>query len=140
CMLFYLGASRSARDILVEQQANIEDNYDVMCQMRDLVPEFVRILQRGTNLAQLGELLHQNWMLKRELATGITNPKIDEYYERAQRAGALGGKVLGAGGTGFLLIFCEPHRRGKVRQALEELRFFPVSFERQGARIIFYEP
>lgn len=140
CMLFYLGSSRAASEVLAEQQANVEDNYEVMCQMRDLVPDFVRILQRGTNLAELGELLHQNWMLKRRLASGITNEDIDEYYTAALSAGALGGKMLGAGDTGFFLVFCEPHVQGRVREALGELRYFPVAFEREGARIIYYEP
>lgn len=139
-MLFFLGSSRPARKVLTEQNERVEETFPIMCQMRDLVPEFVRVLQRGTQLAELGELLHQGWLLKKQLAQGISNPMIDEYYERARAAGALGGKVLGAGGTGFLLVFCEPHLRERVRQALSHLRYFPISFEREGSRIIFYEP
>ncbi|MEM3434376.1 MAG: hypothetical protein QXP27_09430, partial [Candidatus Methanomethyliaceae archaeon] len=106
----------------------------------DLVPEFVRILERGTHLPELGEILHQGWELKKQLASGISNATIDEYYERARAAGALGGKVLGAGGTGFLMMFCEPHLRERVRTALPELRPVEMKLEREGARIVFYEP
>ena len=139
-MLFFLGKRRAARTILKEQSERVTDTYPILCQMRDLVPEFVKILERGTRLAEIGDLLHQNWELKKKLASGISNPKIDEYYERARQAGALGGKVLGAGGTGFLLVFCEPHLQSRVREALSELRFFPIRFERSGSRIVFYEP
>lgn len=136
----YLGSSRSARDVLSDQRDRVSDTFPLMCQMRDLVPEFVRVLERGTGLAELGEILHQGWLLKRQLASGISNPEIDEYYERARAAGALGGKILGAGGTGFMLLFCEPHLQTRVREALPELRYFPFDFEREGSRIIFYEP
>jgi D-glycero-alpha-D-manno-heptose-7-phosphate kinase len=137
---FYLGSSRAARSILSEQQERMDDTYALMCRMRDMVPEFVRVLGRGTNLAELGEILHEGWMLKKQLASGVSNPEIDEYYERARRAGALGGKVLGAGGTGFLLMFCEPHLRGQVRDALSDLRYFEMGLEREGSRIVFLEP
>lgn len=139
-MTFYLGSSRAAGSILSEQRARIEETYPIMCRMRDLVPEFVRVLERGTNLPELGEILDQGWQLKKQLASGVSTLEIDEYYDRARRAGALGGKVLGAGGTGFLLVFCEPHLQGEVREALSDLRFFRMGLEREGARIIFYEP
>jgi len=139
-MLFFLGRSRSAREILGEQKAQVEEKFEVLKKLRDLVPEFVKVLQRGTRLAELGEILHEGWMLKRQLASKISNPEIDEYYERARAAGALGGKVLGAGGAGFLMVFCEPHLQGRVREALSELRYFPIGLEREGSRIVFYQP
>ena len=138
-MLFYLGASRSASGILSAQQDAVDGTYPLMCQMRDLVPEFVRVLERGSNLGELGELLHQNWLLKKQLAPGISSAHIDECYEQARAAGGLGGKVLGAGGTGFLLVFCEPGLQERVRMALAGLGPFETGFSSEGSRIIFYD-
>lgn len=139
-MLFYLGSTRASRAILTEQKANVGRREEQLLQLRDLVPPFVEVLEKGGDVAVLGDLLHDGWLLKKRLSTGISSPTIDEHYERAREAGAVGGKLLGAGGTGFLLVLCEPNKQADVRQALAGLRHFPVALERDGTRIIFHDP
>ncbi len=88
----------------------------------------------------LGHLLHEGWMLKRSLSEGITNSQIDDWYARARAAGALGGKILGAGGGGFLLLYAPAERQRDISAALSGLRRIPFKFEREGSKIIFYNP
>ena len=83
-----------------------------------------------------GELLHKAWEIKKSLESTISNPRIDDYYERALRAGALGGKLLGAGGDGFLLFFCEPHLQDRLRRELTDLMEMPFLLEREGSKVI----
>ena len=136
-LMFFTGWTRSASRILREQKRDTGRKRDILKRMRDMVPEASAILTAGTNLHEFGRLLHKNWMLKRELAGGITNPGIDAYYEKALAAGALGGKLLGAGGGGFLLFYVEPQNRARVKRALGELMEFGVGYEPQGSKIIY---
>jgi D-glycero-alpha-D-manno-heptose-7-phosphate kinase len=106
--------------------------------MRDYADALRERLCAG-NLDGFGEVLHQGWMLKRALADGITTEAIDDWYQRARRHGAIGGKLLGAGGGGFLLLYAHPDRHAEIRAALPELRPMPLSLEPQGSRIIFIE-
>jgi D-glycero-alpha-D-manno-heptose-7-phosphate kinase len=89
------------------------------------------------DLDQFGFLLHEAWLLKRELASGITDGEIDGMYDHARRAGALGGKITGAGGGGFLLLYAPPSSQDSVREALAGYREVPVDLERDGAKVVF---
>ena len=136
-MLFYLGGTRDAKQVLAEQSNNTADKIACLRAMRDSVERFRSILVRGTRLNEIGELLHEAWMAKKQLASSISNGRIDEIYERACKAGALGGKLLGAGAAGFLLLFCERQKQNAVRTCLRELREIPFAHEAEGSKIIY---
>jgi D-glycero-alpha-D-manno-heptose-7-phosphate kinase len=108
--------------------------------MQALVDEAVAILQGTGDLTAFGRLLHEGWQAKRSLTDRISTPQIDAWYTAACRAGALGGKLLGAGGGGFLLLFVRPEDQERVKDALADLLPVPFRFERAGSHIIFYEP
>jgi D-glycero-alpha-D-manno-heptose-7-phosphate kinase len=91
------------------------------------------------DLDSFGDILHEGWVLKRELADGISNDCIDEWYDRARQHGALGGKLLGAGGGGFLCLYAMPEQHAAIRAALPNLRPTPFCFEPQGSKIIYVE-
>ena len=104
--------------------------------MKNIALEMRRILISGKDLREFGELLHQEWLCKQRLVDGITNETIDNYYKKALTAGAIGGKITGAGGGGFLLLYCEENKKPKVRKALQELKEVTFSFEPRGSNII----
>ncbi len=135
-MLFYTGMTRISSDVLAEQQENTGEHLRHLRQMVGLSEELAACLQRD-DLSRFGRILHEGWVLKRDLASGITNAKIDDYYARARGAGAVGGKILGAGGGGFLLLYCEESRQDGVRRALADLKESPFRFEPQGSKIIY---
>lgn len=135
--LYYTGVSRPAASVLTEQKANTSAKRDLLDKMTDQARQIRDILQGGVRLAQIGEILHEGWLLKRQLASNISNQSIDECYERAIKAGALGGKILGAGGGGFLLVFVEWQNQGRVEEALADMKQIPISFDPQGSRIIY---
>ena len=137
-LMCYLGNSRDARSILTEQKANTrkEDKFMNLKKMRDLALVARDCLLDGFNPNEFGQVLHKGWLLKKELAGGISDTFIDRYYDKALDAGALGGKLLGAGGGGFLLIFCLPERMLAVKQALSDLRTFNVALEPEGSKIV----
>jgi D-glycero-alpha-D-manno-heptose-7-phosphate kinase len=138
-MLFFTGTQRDARAVLAHQVAAIESD-DVtisrMQRMVDLAYEMRDLLHRG-HLDAFGFALHRGWEMKRDLSTQISTPAIDELYERARRAGALGGKLAGAGGGGFLLLYCPRATQARVREALAELQSLEFRFDWGGARIAF---
>ena len=139
-VLFYIGSQRSASTILQEQRKNTlsqSEKFNALCQMADMAEELYHRLIDG-ELHALGHLLHQNWQLKRQLAGGITNQAIDQIYQTALEAGAVGGKLLGAGGGGFMLFFVPPDQKQKLLDALSHLRFFPFHFENEGSKLIYY--
>jgi D-glycero-alpha-D-manno-heptose-7-phosphate kinase len=136
-MMFFTGWSRPASSILSKQKKATVDKIGVLTKMRDLTKELNEVLTSGKDLDRFGRLLHENWMLKRELVGGISNTGIDEYYEKACDAGALGGKLLGAGGGGFLLFYVEKQNQDRVRKALSKLMEVDVNFEPQGSKIIY---
>jgi D-glycero-alpha-D-manno-heptose-7-phosphate kinase len=140
-MLLYTGVSRYASEIAAEQIANFDRHTRHIHRMMSLVNEAVAVLG-GPNrdLRELGELLHENWMLKRELADNISTIAVDDIYKTAREAGALGGKLLGAGGGGFVLLFVEPEKRRAVREALSRLIEVDFKMEGSGSRIVVYEP
>jgi len=138
-MMFFTGCTRSASEILAVQARELSENMDKLSAMHRMV-ELARELRdelHGGNLDAMGRVLHENWLLKQSLAPGITNHQINEWYERAMDAGALGGKLLGAGGGGFLLFYVPQEAAEHVRRALKDIREFGFTMERRGSRIIF---
>lgn len=135
-LMFYTGVERLSSTILADQQSGIKDNASYLDEMVAL-SETMREMLVKNDLHAVGELLHQGWMGKRNLAPGVTNPRIDELYERARAAGAVGGKILGAGGGGFLMLYVEREDQDRVRAALADLKESPFRFEPQGSKIIY---
>lgn len=141
-LCFYTGRTRSASKILQEQSARSRDDKKVVAAldaMKGLVRSMVASLHVG-DLAAVGETLHEGWMLKRNLSNGVTDAEIDAYYETALREGAYGGKLLGAGGGGFLMLQAPEDRHEAIKRALPHLRPFDLPFSSEGSRIIFYHP
>lgn len=135
-LLLFTGTTRQAATILGEQQRNIPDRLAVLRQMKALAYTARDELLAG-HLEALGELLHEGWQLKKQLANGISNDAIEDMYARARHAGALGGKITGAGGGGFLLLYCPPGKRELVREALSDLQELPFQLEMDGSKVIF---
>lgn len=138
-MLFYTGITRKAGDILSEQKKNMNTDTQLrqhLTRMRDQADELRVELGRG-NIAALGACLDEGWRRKKQLASGVSAPGLDDIYERAMKAGAKGGKLLGAGGGGFFLFYVEPDSQESVKAALSDLRQVDFRFERQGTRIIY---
>lgn len=138
-MLFFTGFSRTASEIAGEQIKNIPKKVKELETMHQMVNEGVAILNSDDDITNFGGLLHENWFLKRGLSHKITNSSIDEIYETARSAGAIGGKLLGAGGGGFMLIFAHPEKQSAIREKLKGLLFVPFEFESSGSQIIFYQ-
>lgn len=136
-MMFYLGDTRDANVILAEQKKNMDDSAKTknLLAMCDLAVEMKSALEKN-NLSSFGRILDESWKLKQNLASGISNPKISELYEAAINAGASGGKLLGAGGGGFLLFYCEPKFQERVRVALK-LKQMDFTFDRDGTSVIY---
>ena len=135
-LLFYTGIKKKANEVLNEQKENSKNKIEVLSTMSELAGELAKALNQGS-LDEFGKLLHKNWMYKKELASGITNKSIEKYYEKAMKAGASGGKLLGAGGRGFLLVYCEKEKQKNVIDTLKELRTAEFKLEGQGSRIIY---
>lgn len=139
-LLLYTGVTRPAARVLEEQQANTE-NASQRASMRFVVglAEHLRDALCRDDLDSFGEIMHEGWLLKKQLASGISNERIDELYWRARQHGAIGGKILGAGGGGFLLLYAPVERHAALRAALCDLRVVPFKFEPQGSKIIYVE-
>ncbi len=137
-MLFFTGISRTASDIAAEQiRAQVEGATDTeMHQMQTMVAEGMAALL-SSDITDFGRLLHESWMIKRTLAKNIAPPIVDEIYESGRKAGAIGGKLLGAGGGGFMLFFAKPEDHQRIRAALPTLIEVPVKFDTTGSQIIF---
>lgn len=135
--LFYVGGDRPARSVLAKQEANLAANRDALRMLSKLALEMRDVLVLGRDLNRFGYLLHEAWETKKTLESSISNRQIDEYYARGLRAGALGGKLLGAGGGGFLLLYCEPNHQERLRRALGQLTEVPFDFEPQGSKVIY---
>lgn len=136
-LLFYTGRTRSAREVLTKQNAKNGQNRPALEKLCDIATQMRDALTLGRDLNAFGHLLDCAWKVKKSLESSISNPKIDEYYERGRRAGALGGKLLGAGGGGFLLFFCEPHLQDRLRAELgSELQEVSFMFEPEGSKVI----
>ncbi|MGA1868159.1 MAG: kinase [bacterium] len=139
-MLFYTGISRCASDIEKEKIKGISQHKNELNTMHQFVYEAIKILTHNNSLSDFGELLHTNWNIKRSLTKKISNSHIDDIYFAARKAGAIGGKLLGAGGGGFFLIFAKPENQNKIKKALGHYLHVPFSFESFGSQVIFYSP
>jgi D-glycero-alpha-D-manno-heptose-7-phosphate kinase len=141
-LLFYTGVQRNAHDILQEQieRTVSGENTKHLERLKALVAQGVDVLTGNHELSQFGELMHCGWLLKRGLSSKIASAGIDETYNRARKAGAIGGKLLGAGGGGFLLLYAEPEDHHSIHKALPEYRSVRFSFENLGSQTIFYRP
>lgn len=138
-MLFFTGLSRNASDVAKDQIENMSSRKDELRTMRGMVDEGISILNgRIDSFDSFGRLLDEAWKIKRELSRVITNSTIDEIYNTAIRAGALGGKLLGAGSGGFIIFYVPPENRWRVRKMLEGLVYVPFRFETLGSQIILY--
>jgi len=144
-LLFFIGITRLASEILKEQKTNINKKFQVLRKMTELVPKFEKCLLRG-DIKRASNLLHQNWLKKKSLASKITNPVIDKFYESALRNGAWGGKLLGAGGGGCIMLFVPPKNRAKVllslkriakRNKLNNAKEIPVKFVQSGVDVLY---
>lgn len=135
-LMFYTGLERLSSSILGSQQSNISNNFQQISEVVSLAKEGIRAL-RNNETAMIGTLLHQSWLLKKQFAESVSNPLLDQIYQAALGAGASGGKLLGAGGGGFFLFYCEPEYQEAVRTAMRGLRETKFRFEPQGSKIIY---
>jgi D-glycero-alpha-D-manno-heptose-7-phosphate kinase len=139
-MLFYTGIARTAADVARSYVGDLEPRRRQLRIMKELVDESIDLLASGTDIRAFGDLLHETWQAKRSLSARVSNAEIDGLYEKARDAGALGGKITGAGGGGFLLLFVPPGQQGAVLEALGGRIHVPFEFEWAGSQIVFYEP
>ena len=140
-LLFFTGLSRYASDIAKDKIANIKNNFRELTQMKEMVNEGLSILHRPSDpIKDLGKLLRESWKLKRSLSPKVSTPQIDEIYETGINAGAIGGKILGAGGGGFILFFAAPENHNKILDRLKNLVHVTFNFDNTGSKIVVYEP
>jgi D-glycero-alpha-D-manno-heptose-7-phosphate kinase len=137
-LLFFTGVSRTASDIAGDKIKSIPNKQAELRGIRELVDQAEKVLAAG-DITDIGRLLHESWMLKRQISKSISPTFIDDIYLKAIDAGALGGKLLGAGGGGFMLFFVKPENKQQVCEALKDLLLVPFSFESSGSQIIFYD-
>lgn len=135
-LFFYTGFKQRSDTILTEQRQKTQDNLQHLDKMVGLAKELKKAFENN-DLTEFGNILHEGWALKQKLANNITNSQIDDFYSAARKAGAVGGKVLGSGGGGFLLLYCEEKNQENVRRALSGLKETFFKFEPQGSRIIY---
>ena len=138
-MLFFTGIKRTAASVATSFVPGLGERTTLLNKMRHCVDQGCEILTGSGDLAPFGELLHEAWLAKRELSNKISNADIDAAYDAARSAGALGGKLLGAGGGGFLLCFAPPERHAKIKKQLSKLIHVPFKFEFSGSQVIFYD-
>ena len=140
-LLFFTGLSRYASDIAKDKIANIKNNFRELTQMKEMVNEGLSILHSPSDpIKDLGKLLGESWKLKRSLSTKVSTPQIDEIYKTGINAGAIGGKILGAGGGGFILFFAAPENHNKILDRLKNLVHVTFNFDNTGSKIVVYEP
>jgi len=138
-MLFYTGIKRTAAQIAESYVNDIESRGKQMNELQRLVRDAITILNGNTNIIHFGELLHECWLIKRGLSAQVSNAHVDDLYDQARKMGAIGGKLLGAGGGGFLLLFVPPEAQKKVIKEFNKLIYVPFQFEYTGSQIIFYD-
>jgi D-glycero-alpha-D-manno-heptose-7-phosphate kinase len=139
-MLYFTGFSRIASEIAQEQVQNTPNLTNELSTMRQLVDKALDLLGSNQSIQNFGKMLHETWQLKRSLTKSISTPAIDEIYKKAISAGAVGGKLLGAGGGGFMLVFAAPEKQQAITKALGHLLRVPFAFEDSGSKIIVYQP
>jgi len=134
-LLFFTNTTRKSVNILKEQRNNIKNKLSTLREMKQLTLEGKKMIE-ANDFDDFGLLLHENWKLKKTLASKISNSMIDEIYQTALKAGAIGGKITGAGGGGFLLLYCPDEKQYSVRRALKHLRELPFHLESDGSKVI----
>ncbi|MDB2414737.1 hypothetical protein N9W34_03100 [Rickettsiales bacterium] len=139
-LLFFTGVSRTASTIAADKIKSIPKKQSQLHEMHKMVDIGLNILTQGGDLEDFGRLLHESWMLKRSLSKNISPEFIDDIYAKAYNAGAIGGKLLGAGGGGFMMFFAKPEHHQAIMDALKELLIIPVEFENSGSQIVFNDP
>ena len=140
-LLFYTGISRKSSEVLRAQKLKIESNgeaFEAISKMKGLCAPFISALKES-NLPKMGEILHENWVLKRSVDKLISNPQIDSWYQLARDEGAYGGKLLGAGNGGFLMFLASPDRHQAIKNKLKELIPFSFHFEFGGSRLVYQD-
>lgn len=139
-LLFYTGMSRLASEVAADVVRNLGQRQSALHRMRAMVDEAVAILGGDDDLDAFGALMHEGWTLKQQLSTKVAPPAIDEIYKKALRSGAVGGKLLGAGGSGFMAFYVPPKRQPAVIRALASHLHVPFRFENEGSRVVYYGP
>jgi len=140
-LVFFTGRTRSASSVLAHHSQGLltTDKRKRLQRMVQLAFELKQELESG-RLSNFGEILHENWHLKMQMATGVSDRQIDAWYAAGRASGALGGKLLGAGNGGFLMFFAPPERHAQIAKVLSDLRRVKFGFDRTGAQIVFYQP
>ena len=138
-LLFFTGVSRTSSEVCKKQIDSAKNNTRQLTRMQSMVKDAMEVLTSG-KLENFGELLHESWMLKRSLTDNISTSYIDEIYQTAIQNGAIGGKVLGAGGGGFMLFFAKPEYHSKIKEALKSFIHVPFKLENNGTQIVHYAP
>lgn len=140
-MLCFTGFSRIASEVAQSKIANLKARETELKCMRQMVDDAIALLQNtSVPIEEFGKMLDQSWQYKRSLSDRVSTPEIDHIYEEALRAGAIGGKILGAGGGGFLLLFAKPEKHEQIRAHLSNLIHVPFKFENSGSRVVLYQP
>lgn len=138
-LFYFIGFQRYASEVAKEQIAQTPQKVRELNLMKEMVDEAINILSGPVErINEFGELLHESWMLKRKLTKLISNGSIDDIYQAAINAGAIGGKLCGAGGGGFILLFVPPENQDKVKDKLKDLLLVPIRFENLGSHLVFY--
>lgn len=138
-MLFYTGIKRTASNVASSYVAGMAERASLLHKMRDCVDQSCEILNGKGDLIPFGKLLHEAWLAKRALSDKVSNARVDGFFDDARKAGAIGGKLLGAGGGGFILLFVPPEKQAKVRKTFSRLIEVPFEFEFSGSQIIFFD-
>ncbi len=138
-LLFFTGVSRTASDIAVDviKAQNTGSKDAELHRMQEMVNTAIGILKHDVDITEFGNLLHESWQIKRTLAKNIAPQFVDDIYEKARKAGTIGGKLLGAGGGGFMLFFAKPEDHDSIKSALKDLLHVPFKFENEGSKIIY---
>lgn len=139
-MLFFTGVVRTASDVARSYTERLRQNERLMFRIREMVDHALALLCGPNDIAEFGALLHEGWKAKSSLSGSISNSRIDDLYSEARAAGALGGKIIGAGGGGFLLLFAPPEVQPRVRERLHNLLHVPFRFSNGGSQIVFHGP
>jgi D-glycero-alpha-D-manno-heptose-7-phosphate kinase len=139
-LMFFTGLSRNSSEVAEVQVKATKSKIGQLLEMKALVPKAEQILTSGSDLNEFGRLLDHTWQLKRGITDKVSTDSIDEIYARGKAAGAIGGKLMGAGGGGFMVFFAEPDKHSAIREALSQLVYVPFKFENDGVRVIHYYP
>jgi D-glycero-alpha-D-manno-heptose-7-phosphate kinase len=138
-MLFYTFQTRDASKVLESQIVETNNKFDVLTEMKNLAEPLSKCLGEDDNLDEFGKILHQNWILKQSLTKQISNKEIEKYYQLGLDSGAIGGKLLGAGGGGFLLFYVRPEKKELLINGLSDLYPLSIKFDTSGSRLTYYD-